>query len=119
MVTSFGRVKDWLYGVRSDQPDRESKDDAAVQDLTEAERYRIVYHLITGLKSEGGAGIVPKEGQWKNVESVFPLHDIAFNKNWIKTWSTTTFLKIEDLDEIRDRLGEKVGYDSSVNIRAS
>lgn len=115
MVTLFGRVKDWLYGVRSAQPDRETKDAPAARDLTDAERYRIVYHLITGPKTEGGAGIVPKEGQWKNVESVFPLHDIAFNKRWIKEWSTMTLLKIEDLDEIRDRLGEKVGYGSRLD----
>lgn len=78
------------------------------QSLTEAERYRIVYHLITSPREDGGAGIIPKEGRWKNVESIFPLHDKNFDKNWIKNWSTTTFLKPQDLDEIRDRLGEKV-----------
>lgn len=67
-----------------------------------------MYHLITSPKGDGGAGIIPKEGVWKNVESIFPLHDRAFDKEWIKKWSTTTFLKVEDLDEIRDRLGEKV-----------
>lgn len=105
----FVRVKDWLYGVRSTQPDRETQNTSAARDLTESERYRIVYHLITGPKTEGGAGVVPNEGQWKNVESVFPLHDTSFNKNWIKEWSRITFLKAEDLDVIRNHLGEKVG----------
>jgi anoctamin-10 len=39
---------------------------------------------------------------------MFPLHDHTFNKEWIKKWSTSTFLKAEDLDEIREKLGEKV-----------
>jgi len=42
------------------------------------------------------------------VESIFALHDHAYNKEWIKRWSTSYFLKTEDLDEIRNRLGEKV-----------
>ena len=64
--------------------------------------------MLTSPQEEGGAGITPKSGEWKNVESMFPLHNTAFNKEWIRKWSTTTFLKVEDLDEIRDHLGEKV-----------
>ena len=75
---------------------------------TTAERLRIVRHLIGAPPKEGGAGIIPKDKEWKNVESIFPLHDPAFNKGWIKKWSTLTFLKREDLDEIRDMFGEKV-----------
>lgn len=108
MVTLSGRVKDWLYGVRAAQPDRDTKSTSTAQDLNEAERYRIVHHLITSPKEDGGAGITPKEGRWKNVELIFPLHDKAFNKEWIMKWSTMTFLKPEDLDDIRNHLGEKV-----------
>lgn len=104
----FDRVKDWLYGVRAAQPDKETSESETSLTLTDAEHYRIVHHLITSPNEEGGANIVPKEGQWKNVESIFPLHDKTFNKEWIKKWSTMTFLKPEDLDEIRDHLGEKV-----------
>ncbi|CAF9925164.1 MAG: hypothetical protein ALECFALPRED_002914 [Alectoria fallacina] len=104
------RVKDWLYGIRPAQPDRETQNSLTNQPLTEAERYRIVHHLITGPKEEGNAGIIPIHGQWKNVESIFPLHDHTFNKEWIKKWATVTFLKVEDLDEIRNRFGEKVAY---------
>lgn len=39
-----------------------------------------MWQLITLPKSEGGAGITPKQGEWKLVESVFPLHDHKFNK---------------------------------------
>lgn len=102
------RVKDWLYGLRAAQPDRETHNALNDSAPTEGERFRIVYHLITSPPQEGGAGIRPKSGDWKNVESIFPLHDNAFNKQWISKWSTETFLKPEDLDEIRDRFGEKV-----------
>ncbi|KAI4185958.1 MAG: hypothetical protein L6R41_003802 [Letrouitia leprolyta] len=104
------RVKDWLHGVRAAEPARETQNTLEGQSLTEAERFRILHHLITSPAQEGGAGITPKEGQWKNVESIFPLHDHTFNKEWIKKWSTMTFLKIEDLDQIRDSFGEKIAY---------
>lgn len=76
--------------------------------VTEAERQRIVHHLLTAPASEGGAGITPKIGDWQSVDGLFPLHNPEYNKAWIKKWSTSTFLKVEDLDEIRDKLGEKV-----------
>ncbi|KAL8661952.1 MAG: hypothetical protein Q9202_005153 [Teloschistes flavicans] len=104
------RVKDWLNGVRAAEPARDTQKILAGESLTEAERFRITHHLITSSREDGGAGIIPKEGQWKNVESIFPLHDHTFNKEWIKRWSTMTFLKAEDLDQIRDRFGEKIAY---------
>ena len=104
------RVQDWLYGVRQAEPDRQIHASLALQSLTEAERYRIIHHLITRPQEEGGAGITPKEGQWKNVESLFPLHDHKFNNTLIRDWSKQTFLKPADLDSIRDKFGEKVAF---------
>lgn len=78
--------------------------------LYEAERLRLIYQLITNPVSEGGAGITPKKGEWENIESIFALHDHQYNKEWIKRWSTQYLLKPEDLDEIRNRLGEKIAY---------
>lgn len=78
--------------------------------MTNAERLRIVHQTITNSQEEGGAGITPGHGDWKYVESIFPLHDHAHNKEWIKKWSTSTILKVEDLDEIRNQLGEKVAF---------
>jgi anoctamin-10 len=78
--------------------------------LYEAERLRIVYQLITHPPSEGGAGITPKQGDWKNVQAIFALQDAEFNKMWIKNMSRQYFLKAEHLDIIRDRFGEKVAY---------
>ncbi|KAJ9148907.1 Plasma membrane channel protein [Pleurostoma richardsiae] len=104
------RVQDWLYGVRTNAP---SKDLAAyfeAEPVTDAERLRLVYLLITKPKNEGGAGVTPKVGQWKNVASVFPLHNHAFNRDWIKRWSTKYVLDANDLNEIRDKFGEKIAF---------
>ncbi|KAJ9668071.1 hypothetical protein H2201_001877 [Coniosporium apollinis] len=104
------RVKDWLHGVRTTAPPKDIRQALQVEPLYEAERLRIIYQLITNPITEGGAGITPKEGEWKNIESVFPLHDHAYNKDWIKKWSTNYTLNIEDLDEIRNRFGEKIAF---------
>ena len=50
------RVKDWLYGVRAAQPDEETHDALIKEPLTQAERYRIIHHMITSPTDEGGAG---------------------------------------------------------------
>jgi len=104
------RVRDWIHGVRAAAPPKETREALEAEPLYEAERLRIIYQLITNPTSEGGAGITPKEGDWENVESIFALHDNAYNNEWIKRWSTSYFLKIEDLDEIRNRLGEKIAF---------
>lgn len=66
--------------------------------------------MITWPVAEGGAGITPKHGEWKCVESVFPLKDNDINKEWVKNWSQKTFLSRADLDLIRNRLGERVAF---------
>lgn len=97
-----------MHGVRAAAPEKETRSALEKEPLYEAERLRIIYQLITNSKADGGAGITPKNGEWKNVESIFALHDHEANKKWIKKWSTSYFLKVEDLDDIRNRLGEKV-----------
>jgi hypothetical protein len=104
----MNRVRDWIHGVRTAAPEKVTRESLEAEPLYEAERLRIIYQLITNPLSEGGAGITPKEGEWENVESVFALHDHAYNKDWIKKWTSQYFLTTEDLDDIRNRLGEKV-----------
>lgn len=104
------RVRDWMHGVRSAAPEKEVKQSLEREPLTEAERLRIIHQLMTNPVSEGGAGITPKKGEWENVESIFALHDHTYNKQWIKKWSTQYLLTSEDLDEIRNRLGEKIAF---------
>jgi anoctamin-10 len=101
-------LQDWLHGVRTTTDDLSN----AMKDepITEADRLRAVYLLIVEPKNDGGAGITPKGGQWKYVDSVFPLHDHAFNKEWIQKWSTKYLLDDADLDEIRNKVGENVAF---------
>ncbi|KAH0543695.1 hypothetical protein FGG08_002011 [Glutinoglossum americanum] len=101
------RIKDWLHGIRLTAPEKETEKLLASEPLTDSERLRIAYFLITSPESEGGAGITPQKGEWKNVESIFPLHNRSFNKEWLKRWSGKMYISAEDLTEIRDRFGEK------------
>jgi len=104
------RVRDWIHGVRTAAPTEVTRESLEAEPLYEAERLRIIYQLITNPASEGGAAIAPREGEWENVTSVFALHDHAYNKDWIKKWSSQYILQTEDLDDIRNRLGEKIAF---------
>lgn len=83
---------------------------AHAEPITEAERLRLAYLLITKPRNEGGAGVTPRAGQWRFVKSVFPLHDRAFNRRWLKQWSAKYYLDDADIDQIRDRFGERVAF---------
>ncbi|KAJ5691818.1 Acyl-CoA N-acyltransferase [Penicillium macrosclerotiorum] len=100
------RVRDWLYGIRNTEPEPAG----SIEPQNEAERLRVINHMITLPSEEGGAGITPKHGEWKNVTAVFPLHDEETNKKWLQAWSQKTFLSDDDLDQIRNKFGESVGF---------
>ncbi|KAI0132028.1 calcium-activated chloride channel-domain-containing protein [Xylariales sp. AK1849] len=104
------RVQDYMYGVRIKAPEKDVDKVFEVEPISDSERLRLVYLLLTLPKNDGGVGITPKSGQWKHVESIFPLHDHAFNRQWIKQWSSKSVLKEEDLDQIRDKFGEKIAF---------
>jgi anoctamin-10 len=109
-VVHRSRIKDWLHGVRQIQPTKDAAQVLTTEPLTDAERLRHIHHMICCSKDEGGAGITPKYGEWKNVEAVFPLHDHARNKKWLTEFARKTFLTPDDLDEIRNCVGEKIAY---------
>ncbi|KAI9645361.1 hypothetical protein NHQ30_006098 [Ciborinia camelliae] len=104
------RVQDWLYGVRAAAPEKNMQEALSAEPMTEGERLRLVYLLITKPRNEGGAGITPKKGEWEGVESIFPLHDHAFNKAWIKEITSKYLLTTKDLEDIKDRFGERIGF---------
>ncbi|KAF8851480.1 plasma membrane stress response protein-like protein [Acephala macrosclerotiorum] len=104
------RVQDWLYGIRTAAPEKEIQINLNQEPITEAERLRLTYLLITKPRNEGGAGVTPKSGEWKGVESIFALHDHTFNKRWIKELAGKTFLGNKDLEEIKDKFGEKIAF---------
>ncbi|KAL4778363.1 calcium-activated chloride channel-domain-containing protein [Aspergillus varians] len=100
------RIRDWLHGVRSSEPE----DESSAEPQTQSERLRIINNMITLPHNAGGAGITPKHGRWKNVIAIFPLHDEEKNREYLTDWSQKTFLSDEDLDQIRDKFGESVGF---------
>ncbi|KAF3927605.1 Anoctamin-10 [Arthrobotrys entomopaga] len=104
------RVRDWLHGIRPAAPEKETQQSIEKEPLTDGERLRLVYSLITLPNSEGGAGITPKQGEWNLVQSIFALHDHDFNKKWLKDWSTKWLIGPQDLKIIRDRFGEKIAF---------
>lgn len=118
-VVYRSRIKDWLHGIRQMQPTTSPAETLAAEPLTDAERFRQIHHMISCPTEEGGAGITPKYGEWKNVEAVFPLHDHVKNKKWLTEFSRKTFLTPEDLDEVRNTVGEKASipfYETTVTL---
>ena len=109
-VVNRSRLKDWLHGIRQVQPVGNAMEALTSEPLTASERLRQVHSMINHPKADGGAGITPKSGDWKNVESIFPLHDHAMNKKWMSEFPRKTFLTQEDLDEVKNVMGEKVYF---------
>ena len=104
------RLQDWLHGVRTSSPGNDLSQCLKDEPITEAERLRLIYLMITKPQNDGGAGITPGSGQWTYVQCVFPLHDNEFNKAWIQKWSKKYLLDQDDLTEIRDKFGESVAF---------
>ncbi|KAI8061390.1 calcium-activated chloride channel-domain-containing protein [Thamnidium elegans] len=106
------RVRDFLLGVRVDEIEDTSTStavtDQAFNDLTDAERLRLVHEIITQPESDGGAGISVHVDEY--VDSIMPLHDDKFNNAWLKSWSTKWLITDNDLLKIRDHFGEKIAY---------
>ncbi|KAJ2825848.1 hypothetical protein FBU31_003595, partial [Coemansia sp. 'formosensis'] len=90
-----------------DDPSRllEAKPGTA-EHISPSERQRLVYKLIVGPASEGCAAVNVEGDPW--VESVFPLHDRSFNKQWIKHWSSKWLIDRHDLRRIREHFGEEI-----------
>lgn len=115
-VVNRSRMKDWLHGIRQVQPVGNAMEALSSEPLTASERLRQVHSMINHPRADGGAGITPKAGEWKNVESIFPLHDHAMNKKWMSEFARKTFLTQEDLDEVKNVMGEKVGLPVSLVV---
>lgn len=102
------RLQDWLHGVRASSPDSDVAKALQNEPVTEAERLRLVYLMMTKPENDGGAGIVEQTGRWKYVDSIFPLHNQAFNKSWMKRWGGKYLLEESDIHEIREKFGESI-----------
>ncbi|KAL0261076.1 hypothetical protein SLS55_004772 [Diplodia seriata] len=102
------RVKDWLYGITREHPG--GGKDTVIDGEFEAEDILSMFHLVSWKKELGGAGITPQSGKWENVESIFPLHNERKNHDLLFHLSKKIFLRVEDLDKIRDLFGSKVAF---------
>ncbi len=102
------RVKDWLFGVRPVKPKGDSS--TVVDSEYEAEDLLSLHHLICWPKDLGGAGITPGIGRWKHVRSVFPIQNPQTNSELMTRLSSKLYLRIEDLDKIRDLFGAQVAF---------
>ncbi|ORY03332.1 hypothetical protein BCR34DRAFT_573600 [Clohesyomyces aquaticus] len=94
------RVKDWLYGITKKHLG--GNRDSAANGTFEAEDLLSMFHLVNWQKELVGARITPGIGKWKNVTSIFPLHNDRTNQQLLIHLSKRLFLKIEDLDKVRD-----------------
>lgn len=55
----------------------DASDIQTFQELTESERLRLVYEIMTHPKEEGGAGISTETDEY--IEAILPLHNDEFN----------------------------------------
>lgn len=104
------RLQDWLHGVRSTSPESDVAKALESEPVTEAERLRLVYQMITKPANEGGAGVHKGSEKWQYVKAIFPLHDKRFNLEWVKKWNSKYSVTDADLEEIRDKFGESVAF---------
>ncbi|KAI8376171.1 calcium-activated chloride channel-domain-containing protein [Radiomyces spectabilis] len=102
------RVRDILLGIRVNEVESEEDSQAQPQELTEGERLRIIYDILTGPESEGGANISPMLDNY--VQSIMTLHDDDFNKHWIHLWTKKWYINHDDLNQIRNQFGEKIAF---------
>ncbi|ODQ64214.1 DUF590-domain-containing protein [Nadsonia fulvescens var. elongata DSM 6958] len=102
--------QDWLYGISSLDPADPSFQARGIDDLSSAERLRLVYNIISATPADSGAGITPGYGVWKFIDSIFPLHNHDLNKKWVKDWSSKFFISDSDIDQLRSQHGEKVAF---------
>lgn len=72
------RIRDFLLGIRVKGLDDEDAGLGDTTGLTDAERLRVVYEILTGPESDGGANVSPNLDPY--VESIMALHDDRFDK---------------------------------------
>lgn len=102
------KTKDWLYNVSTEHPAEWNSNESS--NFTPAEKLRLIYNILTAPPREGGIGITPDLGEWLFVNSIFPLHDYALNKEWIRRWSTKWTIDEEEINWIRNHFGEKHAF---------
>ncbi|ORX95276.1 DUF590-domain-containing protein [Basidiobolus meristosporus CBS 931.73] len=109
------KIQDWLAGVSvstrrkgeniSQTLHKQVKSDAR---LTDSERLRLIHQIIVGDEADGCAGLDPDNID--AIDSLFPIHNRAYNNQWLRSWSTSWRIKQEDLQNLRDHFGETIAF---------
>lgn len=76
---------------------------SAGEELTPANRIRLVHSYITGTPQDGGIAVVPGAKEWSRVTSIMALHDPEFNETWIRSW-TLHGMRSLNLDTVKDQV---------------
>lgn len=98
----------WLNDVRNEISLQSMERNLQEAPITDAERLRTIYLLITSSKADGGIGITPNYGDWKSVESIFPLHNNEYNEELVRKLTSKYILDSKTLTEIKDHFGERI-----------
>ncbi|KAJ2769803.1 hypothetical protein IWQ56_002411, partial [Coemansia nantahalensis] len=75
----------------------------AAAGMAVSERQRLVQRLIVGPASDGCAGVAESDEV-----AVLALHDRAFNRQWLRHWSSKWLIDRHDLKRIREHFGEEI-----------
>ncbi|KAK9767133.1 hypothetical protein K7432_003292 [Basidiobolus ranarum] len=109
------RKQDWLTGVTVSAVNRGASISRTLHEqvnsnvvLTDSERLRLIHQIIVGDEDDGCAGLDP--GNVDAIDSLFPIHNRKYNKQWLKKWSTSWRITPEDLENLRNHFGETVAF---------
>jgi len=91
------RRSDFLHGL----PMSNASSFVDPQQLSPANRLRLIHDYVTSSPQDGGLGIVPCS-EWDLVDSVMALHDRKFDQTWIH--SLTHELSPFDVGKIREQV---------------
>lgn len=97
-------MKDYLYGIKYEI----ENDEQIVSSLTETERLRAVYGLLTYPTNEGGIAITPGSGKWDFVNTITPIYNLEQNQKLFVKWLKKPLIDESDILQIKEFAGEKV-----------
>lgn len=101
------RHSDFLCGLPTTNP--AAARDLNAQELSPADRLRLVHTYVTSTRQDGGLGIGVMSANWDRIESVMTLHDHAFNEAWIRSWTRRQLLWVES-DGIREQVCQVMNH---------
>lgn len=93
------RESNFIHGLPISNLDSISSE----EELTPANRIRLVHSYITGTPQDGGIAVIPGSKEWSRVTSIMALHDPNFNETWIRSWTLHGMHSV-NLDTVKDQV---------------